>query len=551
MSIYNQIISSISPIEIAKRYLNFKKVGRNYQAICPFHADKKPSLSFDSERGLFYCFGCGKSGNLIHLISEIEGISKFEALKELAKEAGIELKGEGLNEDKETFKLFEVIEFALNEYEKVLFERQGEKARNYLEDRGFKLSTIRRFRIGYAPPEGDFIIKKAREKGINPSFLLEVGLITGSQGVIRDFFKDRIIFPIFNISSKCVAFGGRAFEGEPKYLNSPDSKIFKKGKNLYGIDIAKNKAKRDNTIIIVEGYTDVMKMVECGFENTVAPLGTAFSIEQALLIKKFADIIIVLYDGDDAGKRGMKRILPFLLQVGLKVKVAELPQNEDPESFLRKKSKEDMDKLINGAKNFLDALLPETLPSDAYVQSILLSDMINFISFMPNDIEKELFVKKLSERFLISPEYIKRRIESISLKEEKKVERDTLSSEFTLFGIIAFFNKFNKEEMERRGIDHRVFRSEILKEVTLKILEGSAFEDVLFELKESERKKLLESIFKSREKYISFGKEGEENLLYEYAFEKLKNRMERILKREKIFKEWKDYRSGIGSNPSK
>ncbi|MEN3045525.1 MAG: DNA primase [Candidatus Hydrothermales bacterium] len=549
MSIYNQIISAISPIEVAKRYLNFKKVGRGYQAICPFHPDRKPSLSFDSERGLFYCFGCGKSGNLIHLISEMEGISKFEALKNLAKEAGIELKGESLSEDKENERLFEVIEFALVEYERVLFESIGEKARNYLESRGFKLSTIRRFRIGYAPPEGEFIIKKAREKGINPSLLLEAGLITGSQGVIRDFFRDRIIFPIFNISSRCVAFGGRAFDGEPKYLNSPESKIFKKNKNLYGIDIAKNGAKKENTIILVEGYTDVMRMVENGFENTVAPLGTAFSIEQALLIKKFADIIIVLYDGDDAGRNSRKRILPFLLQAGLKVKISELPQDEDPDSFLRKKSKEDMDKVIASSKDFLDALFPETPLSDTYARSALLTDLINFISLIPNDIEKELFIRKLSEKFLISPDYIKKKLESISSKEEKEVESTALSSEFTLFGIIAFFNKFNKEELENRGIDHRVFRSEILRGLTLRILNGETFEDVLFDLKENERKKILESIFKSREKYVSFSKQGEENLLYEQAFEKLKNRMDKILKKEKIFKEWKEIRSSIGSNP--
>ncbi|MEO0291390.1 MAG: DNA primase [candidate division WOR-3 bacterium] len=546
MNIYDEIIASISPLEIAQRYLDLKKSGKNYQSLCPFHPDTKPSLSFDPERGLFYCFGCGKSGNLVHLISEIEGISKFEALKELAKDAGIKLKEDKISEDREILKLFEVLEFALNEYEKILFEKEGEKARNYLEGRGFKLNTIRRFRIGYAPASGDYILKKAREKGINPSLLLEVGLITGLGGVLKDFFKDRIIFPIFNTSSKCIAFGGRAFEGEPKYLNSPDSKIFKKSKNLFGIDIAKNKAKKENTLILVEGYTDVMRMVENGFENTVAPLGTAFSVEQALIMKRFADIIIILFDGDDAGKRGMKRTLPFLLKTNLKVKIAELPPYEDPDSYLKKESREEMEKVLSSSKNFLDALLPENIPYDPYAQSILLNEMIEFISNIPSELERELFIKRVSEKFLISPEYIRSKVKFLG--EEKNEGKDTLPSEFSLFGIIASFNKFNKEEIEKRGIDERVFKSELLKRILIKIREGSSLEELLFELSDNERKKVVEAIFKAREKFVNFEKKVEVEP-YEFAFEKLEKKMKKILKKEKIFKEWNEYKESKGSNP--
>ncbi len=211
MNIYEEIISAVSPLEIAQKYLALKKSGRNYVSLCPFHADTKPSLSFDPERGLFYCFGCGKSGNLIHLISEVEGISKYEAIKSLASEAGIKLKEEEEKEADDLSRLFEVNEFAMIEYERVLFEEKGEKARNYLMERGFKLNTIRRFRIGYAPYEGDYLIKRAREKGINPSLLLEAGLVSGMSGTLKDFFRDRIIFPIFSSSDKCVGFGGRAF----------------------------------------------------------------------------------------------------------------------------------------------------------------------------------------------------------------------------------------------------------------------------------------------------------------------------------------------------
>jgi len=537
MSIYEEIISSISPLEIAQRYLDLKKSGRNYMAVCPFHADTKPSLSFDPERGLFYCFGCGKSGNLIHLISEIEGISKYEALKSIASEAGIKLKEERKEGD-DLSKLFEVNEFAMMEYERVLFEERGEKARNYLIERGFKLNTIRRFRLGYAPYDGDFLLKRAREKGINPSLLLEAGLLSGMSGTVRDFFRDRIIFPIFSSSGKCIAFGGRAFEGEPKYLNSPDTKIFKKSRNLFGLSIAKNKAKAEGYLILVEGYTDVMKMMENGFENTVSPLGTAFSIDQALTMKRFADIIIILFDGDDAGKRGMKRALPFLLKANLKVKVAFLPENEDPESLLRKKGREKMEEILKNSKNFLDALLPEKIPDDPYAQGILLNELINFISNIPSELDRELFVKKLSERFVLSAEYIRAKIKP--LPDEKVYREEALSPEFVIFGTIAAFNHFTKEDFEERGINERVFKSELLKKITRKVLDGENFEDILTELDDENRKKIMEAIFKIKEKFGDINIKNEKEAPYHFAFKKLETKMKRISRKEKIIKEWNE-----------
>jgi len=546
MNIYDEIISSISPLEIAQKYLDLKKSGRNYMAVCPFHADTKPSLSFDPERGLFYCFGCGKSGNLIHLISEIEGISKYEAIKSLASEAGIKLKEEKKQRD-DLSKLFEVNEFAMMEYERVLFESRGEKARNYLTERGFKLNTIRRFRLGYAPPDGDFLLKKAREKGINPSLLLEAGLLSGMSGTVRDFFRDRIIFPIFSSSGKCIAFGGRAFEGEPKYLNSPDTKIFKKSRNLFGLNIAKNKARTEGYLILVEGYTDVMKMVENGFENTVAPLGTAFSIDQALIMKRFADIIIILFDGDDAGKRGMKRALPFLLKTNLKVKVALLPENEDPESFLRRNGKEKMEKILKDSQNFLDALLPERIPDDPYAQGVLLNELINFISNIPSELDRELFIKRLSERFVLSPEYIRVRIKP--LPDKKTYTHETLSPEFAIFGTIAAFNHFTKEDFEERGIDERVFRSELLKNITKKVLGGESFEDVLIELDDDNRKKIMEAIFKAKEKFGDINVSNENESPHYFAFKKLETKMKRILRKEKIIKEWNEIKNETGSIP--
>ena len=546
MNIYDEIISSISPLEIASKYLDLKKSGRNYQAICPFHADTKPSLSFDPERGLFYCFGCGKSGNLIHLISEIEGISKYEALKSLASEAGIKLKEEKREGD-DLAKLFEVNEFAMMEYERILFDSRGEKARNYLMERGFKLNTIRRFRLGYAPGDGDFLLKRAREKGINPSLLLEAGLLSGMSGTVRDFFRDRIIFPIFSSSGKCIAFGGRAFEGEPKYLNSPDTKIFKKSKNLFGLNIAKTRARTEGNLILVEGYTDVMKMVENGFENTVAPLGTAFSIDQALIMKRFADIIIILFDGDDAGKRGMKRALPFLLKTNLKVKVAFLPENEDPESFLRRNEKDKMEKILKDSKNFLDALLPEKIPDDPYAQGVLLNELINFISNIPSELDRELFIKRLSERFILSPEYIRVRIKP--LPDKKTYAHETLSPEFAIFGTIAAFNHFTKEDFEERGIDERVFRSELLKNITKKVLDGESFEDVLIELDDDNRKKIMEAIFKAKEKFGDISANNENESPHYFAFKKLETKMKRILRKEKIIKEWNEIKNETGSIP--
>ncbi len=545
MNLYDEIITNISPLEVAQRYLNLRKSGRNYMAVCPFHADTKPSLSFDPERGLFYCFGCGKSGNLIHLIAEIEGISSSEALKELCNIAGIEIKEK--KEKREDEKIYDIMEFALNEYHKILFESMGEKARNFLNEKNFKLHTIRRFKIGYAPPDGDFIIKKAREKGINPSLLLEAGLITGTSGTLRDFFRDRLIFPIYSVSGKCVAFGGRAFEGEPKYLNSPETKIFKKSKNLFGLNIAKNEARRKGTLILVEGYTDVLRMVESGFENTVAPLGTAFSTDQALIIRRFAGNIIVLFDGDDAGKRGMKRALPFLLKADLKVKIGMLPENEDPESFLKKNEKEKMEEILNNSKDFIDAFLPEKLPDDPYAQSLLLSELTNFISCVPSEIERELFIKKLSKIFLISSEYIKSRVKPTI--QDSKIETGDFIPDYSVFGTIVAFNYFKKEEFEKRKIDERVFKDTLLRNITKRILKGEIFEEILFELPDKERRKLMEAIFKAKEKFKNVEFKDEKDSPPLSAFKYLEDKMSQILREEEILEKWREMKNKQGSIP--
>ncbi len=361
-----------------------------------------------------------------------------------------------------------------------------------------------------------------------------------------ELFRDRIIFPIFSSSDKCVGFGGRAFEGEPKYLNSPETKIFKKSKNLFGLNIAKNKAKTKGELILVEGYTDVMRMVENGFENTVAPLGTAFSIEQALIMKRFADIIIILFDGDEAGKRGIKRALSFLLRANLKVKVALLPENEDPDSFLRKEGREKMGRILENSSNFLDALLPQKLPDDIYAQGVLLNEFTSFISNIPSELERELFIKKLSEKFLLSPEYIRVKIEPLSNKEGGE---EMLSPEFAVFGTIAAFNSFTEEDFKKRGIDERVFKSELLKDITRKVLNGESFEDVLIGLEEDKRRKIMEAIFKAKVKFSDINIKSEKESPYYFAFKKLETKMKRILRKEKIIKEWKETKNRAGSIP--
>ncbi|GAH23008.1 unnamed protein product, partial [marine sediment metagenome] len=295
--------------------------------------EKTPSFMVSPEKQLFHCFGCGEGGNVFNFLMKYEKISFFEAVKMLAKKSGVSLpvdeeKENILNRQKE--RLYKLNNLAANYYRECLFRtNQGKKIINYLKKRGINDTSVEKYKLGYAPPSWDALTNFLKKKGYSYEELIKAGLIKKSkiEGKYIDYFRDRIIFPIFNLSGRAIGFGGRVLDSSlPKYINSPETLIYNKGSNLYSLNFAKEDTRKKNCIIIVEGYTDVLITQQYGFNNVAASLGTALTTKQIDLIKRFTDTVLIAYDADSAGNMATLRSLDLLVKAGLEIKVIALPQ---------------------------------------------------------------------------------------------------------------------------------------------------------------------------------------------------------------------------------
>jgi len=329
-------------VEVISRFLPLKKQGKRYVALCPFHSEKAPSFSVSPDKQLYYCFGCQAGGNVISFLMAHEKMEFTEAVKYLADSAGIKIpeKRETQKETERKAELWQANNLALDYFSRCLRnERVGKPARSYLAKRGITDETIKAFGIGYAADRWDGLIKFAKSKGFDLKILEEAHLLQRSEksGDLFDFFRGRLIFPIHAISGKILGFGGRASkeEQQPKYLNSPESPIYQKRTVLYGLYHAKDNIEKKRAAILVEGYTDLVSLYQGGFENVAAVSGTAFTLEQARLLSRFADEVFVLFDSDQAGSSAALRSVEHLFAAGLEVKLIALPAGEDPDSLIR------------------------------------------------------------------------------------------------------------------------------------------------------------------------------------------------------------------------
>ncbi len=320
-------------VNIISEYVHLKPAGKGFRGLCPFHEEKTPSFMVSPEKQLFHCFGCGEGGNVYNFIMKYEKVSFFEAVKMLAKKSGVSLPA---NEEKENIlyrkkeRLSKLNNLVANYYREGLFRTpQGEKILNYLKKRGINDSTIEKYKLGYASAGWDVLTDFLNKKGYSYEDLIKVGLIKKSktEGKFLDYFRNRIIFPIFDLQGRIIGFGGRVLDDSlPKYINSPETLIYNKGSNLYSLNFAKEDIRKNNSAIIVEGYTDVLITQQYGFNNVVASLGTALTIKQIELIKRFTDTVLIAYDADSAGNMATLRSLDLLVKSGLEVKVIDLPQ---------------------------------------------------------------------------------------------------------------------------------------------------------------------------------------------------------------------------------
>jgi len=416
-------------VNIISEYVHLKPAGKGFRGLCPFHEEKTPSFMVSPEKQLFHCFGCGEGGNVYNFIMKYEKVSFFEAVKVLAKKSGVSLPA---NEEKENIlyrkkeRLSKLNNLVANYYREGLFRTpQGGKILNYLEKRGINDNTIEKYRLGYAPMGWDVLTNFLKEKSYSYEELIKSGLTKRSktEGKFLDYFRDRIIFPIFDLPGRIVGFGGRVLDDSlPKYINSPETLIYNKGSNLYSLNFAKEDIRKKNSAIIVEGYTDVLITQQYGFNNVVASLGTALTIKQIELIKRFTDTVLIAYDADSAGNMATLRSLDLLVKSGLEVKVIDLPPSFDPADFLIKKEKKAFQNLIDSSLSLIDYKL-KLLYSQNSIKTIegkakIIKGIMPTLSVMGDENELRAQIVKISEELKLAEEAI--RIDLVKYKKGLK-----------------------------------------------------------------------------------------------------------------------------------
>jgi len=392
-------------VSVVGRYLDLKRRGRNYIALCPFHNEKTPSFTVSPEKELFHCFGCGKGGDVLAFVMEMEGMDFPDALKMLAREGGVEIpeRSRPKQRDSRYRELYELNSVAMDFYHGNLLSGDGGSAAlSYLEKRGISSDTVEEYRLGYAPEGWDSLVKHAKEKGLSNDLLIKCGLAVEGKGGVYDYFRQRIIFPIKDNRGRLAGFAGREFGGAPpKYLNSPDTPIFNKRKILYGYHDARPRIRTTGEVLIVEGYTDLIALLQEGEENVVAPMGTALTDDQAALLSRVAKSVILVYDRDEAGLKATFRAGDIFLKSGMSVKVVQLPEGEDPDSFVLKKGIESFRKRVSAATDIFD-LKNNILEKRGLMETVdgrrkAADYMLGTIGIVKDDLIRDMYLGKASE----------------------------------------------------------------------------------------------------------------------------------------------------------
>lgn len=400
--IREEIKSKVDIVDLVSDYLSLKKTGQNWRGLCPFHTEKTPSFTVSPAKQIYHCFGCGSGGDIFSFLVNYENLTFNEALKALAKRAGVTLKPSQKSDAKagEKEALYNIHNDALAFFRQNL--TKSPEAIAYLKKRGIESDAQELFEIGYASKSWDALLAYLKRKGYAPEIIKKAGLITQSAKGSYDIFRERIIFPIHDLKGDVIAFGGRAVNGsEPKYLNSPETLIFNKRGVLYGLNRAKNSIKETGKILLMEGYIDVITAHLHGFTNTVAPLGTAFTIEHGILIKRFTENVILVFDGDKAGVKATKSAASALLESGLNVKVLSLPDKEDPDSFIREKGKEAFRELLEKPLSIIDFFMIH-----GGDKNLTAREAIEAISRMPDGVLQGDYVRMLSEKIGVNESFI-------------------------------------------------------------------------------------------------------------------------------------------------
>ena len=422
-------------VDVISGYVKLQKKGSNYFGLCPFHNEKSPSFSVSPSKQMYYCFGCGAGGTVITFVMEYENYSFMEALQMLADRAGVALpKQEYSKEAKEAADLrtalLEINRMAANYYYYQLTNPQGEAGYRYLRDRQLSDDTIRHFGLGFANKTSDDLYRYLRAKGYDDRILKETGLVTIEERGAHDKFWNRVMFPIMDVNNRVIGFGGRVMgAGEPKYLNSPETKLFDKSRNLYGLNYAR--LSREKYILICEGYMDVIAMHQAGFTNAVASLGTAFTTQHAALLKRYTDKVVLTYDSDGAGTKAALRAIPILRDVGMSIRVLNMQPYKDPDEFIKNMGAEAFRERIEQARNSflfeIDVLKRNYEMEDPEQKTEFYNQVAKKLCEFPEALERDNYLEAVSREFFINYEDLKRlvnrmgaRLGPVSPREEEE-----------------------------------------------------------------------------------------------------------------------------------
>ncbi len=435
-----------NPIEdVVGQYVNLRRSGANMFGLCPFHGEKTASFSVAPDKGIYYCFGCHKGGGVINFQMEVEGLSYPDAVRALAKRAGMTVPEDEQYENRyhQQERLWALHKEAARYYHSQLYAPVGKTALDYALGRGMSKGILTTFGVGYAPDSWDGLVKAMRAKGYTEQELIDGGLVSKSQknGNIYDRFRDRLMFPIIDVRGNVIAFGGRRIKNDDsvaKYLNSPETLIFNKRKNLFGLNLAKKT--KEKFLILMEGNVDVVSMHQFGFDNAVASLGTSLTEEQATLITRYAEQVVLLYDGDNAGQTATKRAIPILEKAGLQVKVLQLPDAKDPDEFLHKFGPDKLRLLLDQSANRVEFQLNaifrkyDLKEDDQRVK--YLQEAADLISSLGSAVQREVYSGRVAEMAKISLEAMNMEVQRAYKRrlnrEKKKQEAVDLAPAKTL-----------------------------------------------------------------------------------------------------------------------
>ena len=558
--VIDEIRQSNDIVDVISQYVRLKRSGRNYFGLCPFHNEKSPSFSVSPDKQIFHCFGCGVGGNVFTFLMKIEGISFIEAIQNLAERANIVLPKLENNEEsgKEELKakVYKVNEFAAEYYHKNLYLPTAKIAQEYVKKRKLSNETLKSFKIGFSG-KFDELFKELKKQGFGETEILESGLVNkNDRGQYIDRYRNRLMFPICDVRGRVIAFGGRVLDdSKPKYINSPENVVYSKGRHLFGLNVAKKGQGILKKLLIVEGYMDVISLHQRGITNVVAPLGTALTQQQGWLLRKNAEQIILSFDSDEAGLNAKIRALEILQNMGCDLRILQMEGAKDPDEYIVKFGNARFTNLIEKALSVVEfkvKLLKDKLNLENINDKIkFLNEIAKIISKIDNNMEREVYIDKISKEYDISKEAIYSEVNKLTYSkksDEKVLEKKkpvlvhknenivqiseaVKKRENTILSILLTEN-INFFEIIKQNMKPEDFKDEINKKIAKKLYEelekgNSNINAILDEMTEEEQNHITEIMAMDYE--IEDMEKAIDDIMQSYEKEKLNQRKLEII----------------------